>query len=142
MYVGLFLSFFGLASCDVGDDDVVCATGPLQLYLEFVDKETGENLYSNDTFQTAAIEITDEDGVLVPYEFISDINRTFLQLTLGREVGEKVITIAVNEELSLDLEIAIAVLEDTCRSYYISEFDAPGYEYDQGGVAGVVRILF
>ncbi|MCM4160403.1 hypothetical protein DHB64_10925 [Antarcticibacterium sp. W02-3] len=142
MYVGLFLSFFGLASCDVSDDEVPCITGPVQLYLEFVEKQTGENLYANDTFQTATLEVTDEDGVLVPFEFVQDLNRTFLKLTFEREVGEKLITLAIKEDVSLDLELTIAVLEDSCRSYYISEFEVPGYEYDQGGVAGVVRILF
>lgn len=141
MFVGVLLFFFGLASCDFGDDDIICATGPVQLHLEFVDKETGENLYSNDTFQQAAIEISDEDGVLVPYTFIQDLGRTFLRLDLGMEAGEKVITIAANEEISLDLELTIAAQEGNCTSYYISEFEVPGYEYDQEGVAGVVRIL-
>lgn len=142
MYLGIFISFFGLTSCNVGDDDLVCATGPVELYLEFVGEETGENLYSNGTFQQGSIEITNEEGAQVPYNFIRDLDRTFLRLNLGMEAGEQVITIEANDEVILDLELTIAAQEGNCTSYYISEFEVPGYEYDQEGAPGVVRILF
>lgn len=142
MFLGLFLSFFGLASCDVSDDDVVCVTNPVELFLEFVEEETGDNLYSNGIFQEAELEITDEDGLPVPYSFIRDRDRTFLQVSLGMEEGERIITIQPDTEISVEIELALGRLQDTCGSYYISEFDVVNYDYDQDGLPGVVRILF
>lgn len=142
VFLGLILSFFGLASCDVSDDDVACVTNPVELFLEFVEEETGDNLYSNGTFQEAEMEITDEDGVLVPYTFIRDQDRTFLQVSLGVEEGDRIITIQPGTEVSVEIELALARLQDSCGTYYISEFEVSNYEYDQDGFPGVVRILF
>ncbi|HSI69382.1 MAG TPA: hypothetical protein VK941_04055 [Gillisia sp.] len=142
VFLGMILSFFGLASCDVGDNDTPCITRPVELFLEFVEEETGENLYSNNTFEQADLEITDEDGGDVPFTFIRDLDRTFLQLSLGMEEGERVISIQPDAEVSLDIELTLARLQDSCGSYYISEFDVTNYDYDQDGFPGVVRILF
>lgn len=142
MFLGFFLSFSGMASCDVVDDDRVCTTGPVELFLEFVDEETGENLYFNNTFQEAAITITDEDEMEVPFTFIRELDRTVLQVSLGMEEGERVITIQPIAEISLDIELTLTRLQDSCGSYYISKFELPAYEYDQNGFPGVVRILF
>lgn len=142
VFLGLFLSFFGLASCDVSDDDVVCVPHPVELFLELVEEETGDNLYSNGTFLEAELEITDEDGVLVPFTFIRDLDRTFLQVSLGMEEGERIITIQPDTEISVEIEVALDRFQDSCGSYYISEFDVTNYDYDQEGFPGVVRILF
>lgn len=141
VFLGLFLSFMGLASCDV-DDDVQCVTVPVELFLEFIEEETGDNLYSNETFQQAALEVTDENGVEVPFHFIRDLDRTFLRLNLGMEEGERLITIKPDAEVNLDIQLTLARLQDSCGSYYISEFEVPDYDYDQDGFPGVVRILF
>ncbi len=77
-FVLLFFAAFAFNSCSVKNCDVLCNSGPLSLHFELLDKATGENLFTNNTFDPNDIEVSDLDdnNSSVPFTFNdeNDIN--------------------------------------------------------------------
>lgn len=135
----LFLSFIGVTSCSL-DDEQDCVTGPVGFNVEFIDASTGENVYRINRFQPSQLRVTDEDNKLVNFRFITEFEKTFIQVNLGFETGEKTITIELDEETAVDFEITLSAIRENCTTYYISKFDVPNYGFDESGTTGVVRV--
>ena len=136
----LFLSFFSVTSCSLDDDQLDCITGPVGFNIEFIDASTGENVYRVNRFQPSQLRVTDEDNKLVNYRFITELDKTYIQVNLGYETGEKTITMQLDEETSVDFEITMSTIQENCTTYYISKFEVPEYGYDESGTTGIVRV--
>ena len=135
----LFLSFIGVTSCSL-DDEQDCVTGPVGFNVEFIDASTGENVYRINRFQPSQLRVTDEDNKLVNYRFITELEKTFIQVNLGFETGEKIITMQLDQETAVDFEITLSAIRENCTTYYISKFDVPDFEYEESGTTGIVRV--
>ena len=135
----LFLSFIGVTSCSL-DDEQDCVTGPVGFNVEFINASTGENVYRINRFQPSQLRVTDEDNKLVNYRFITELEKTIIQVNLGFETGEKTITMQLDEETVVDFEITLGAIRENCTTYYISKFDVPDYGYDESGTTGIVRV--
>lgn len=135
----LFLSFIGVTSCSL-DDEQDCVTGPVGFNVEFIDATTGENVYRVNRFQPSQLRVTDEDNKLVNYRFITELEKTFIQVNLGFETGEKTITMQLDQETAVDFEITLSAIRENCTTYYISKFEVPDFEYEESGTTGIVRV--
>ena len=135
----LFLSFIGVISCNL-DDEQDCVTGPVGFNVEFIDATTGENVYRINRFQPSQLRVTDEDNKLVNYRFITELEKTFIQVNLGFETGEKTITMQLDQETAVDFEITLSAIRENCTTYYISKFEVPDFEYEESGTTGIVRV--
>lgn len=135
----LFLSFIGVTSCSL-DDEQDCVTGPVGFNVEFIDATTGENVYRINRFQPSQLRVTDEDNKLVNYRFITELEKTFIQVNLGFETGEKTITMQLDQETAVDFEITLSAIRENCTTYYISKFEVPDFEYEESGTTGIVRV--
>jgi len=139
-FICLLITVMGLASCSLGDDQENCITGPVGYNVEFIDAESGENVYRNNRFQAAQLRVTDEDNKFVTYRFITEQEKTYIQVNLGFEKGDKVITMKLNDETSVDFKVTISQLQEACTTYYISKLEVPVYGYDESGTPGVIRV--
>lgn len=139
--IGLFLiTIMSVSSCSLDDNEQDCVTGPVGYNVEFVDAESGENLYRNNRFQAAQLKVTDEDNKVVPYRFITEQDKTFIQVNLGFETGDKTITMQLDDETAVDFEVSISLLQETCTTYYLSKLEVPEYGFEQSGTPGVIRV--
>ena len=137
----LFLTFIVITSCSLDDEQQDCVTGPVGFNVEFIDASTGENVYSINRFQPSELRIMDEDNKLVNYRFITELNKTYIQVNLGFETGEKIITMQLDDETSVDFELTLSTIRENCTTYYISKFEVPDYEYEESGNTGIVRVV-
>src|SRR5690606_17197673 len=136
----LLITVLGISSCSLGDDQQDCITGPAGYNVEFIDAETGENLYRNNRFQAAQLRVTDEDNKLVSHRFVTEMDKTFIQVNLGFETGEKTITMKLDDETAVDFKVTISQIQETCTTNYISKLEVPEYGYDESGTQGVIRV--
>ena len=139
-FIRLLFIALGVSSCSLDDDQQDCVTGPVGYNVEFIDLESGENLYRNNRFQAAQLRVTDEDNKLVTYRFINEQDKTFIQVNLGFETGEKTITMKLDDETAVEFEVTISQIQETCTTYYISKLEVPDYGYDESGTPGVIRV--
>ncbi len=136
----LFLSFLSAISCGFDDEEPLCVTGPVGFNVEFIDAVTGENVYRTSRFQSSQLQVTDEDNKLVNYRFITELDKTFIQVNLGFETGDKIITMKLDDETAVDFEITLSSLQENCTTYYISNFNVRDFEWDEAGATGFIRI--
>ena len=135
----LLFTLAGFTSCGLDDDQTDCITGPVGFNVEFVDAESGENLYRNDTFQSAQLKITDEDDKQVAYRFITELDKTFIQVNLGFETGDKVVTMQLDDVTAVEFELTLSMLQESCKTYYISDLEVPEYGYTSDAT-GIIRV--
>jgi len=137
--LGLILTL-GFTSCDLDDVQQDCITGPVGFNVEFIDSESGENLYRNNTYQTSQLRVTDEDDKQVNYRFINEMDKTYIQVNLGFETGEKVVTMQLDDETAVDFELTLSMIQENCKTYYISDLEVPEYGYEESGTTGIIRV--
>ncbi len=136
----LILLLISVTSCSLDDDQQDCVTGPVGFNVEFIDAITGENLYRINRFQPSQLRVTDEDNKLVNYRFVTELDKTYIQVNLGFETGEKIITLYLDEETSVDFELTLSSLQENCTTYYISKFEVPEYGWEESTTTGIVRV--
>lgn len=136
----LILSFLSVISCGLDDEEPLCVTGPVGFNVEFIDAVTGENVYRTGRFQPSQLWVTDEVNKLVNYRFITEMDKTFIQVNLGLETGDKIITMKLDGETAVDFEITLSSLQENCTTYYISKFNVPDLDWDESETTGIIRV--
>ncbi|APU67928.1 hypothetical protein [Christiangramia flava] len=135
------LVFVVFMSCDSSDDcsDFACNSGPAGFIIELVDSETGENLFTNGTFEEDQLNLvkTSEDGE-GSWSFISedDVNllsiATFEGVTYSVQIsGEEVFQVAVDAE---------GVTEDCCFYTQVNDFEITGADVEQDATTYVYKV--
>lgn len=122
-------------------EDKICLTPPPSFTFEIIDAETGENLFTNGTSNTADIQFRDEENRPIDWIFISENDLNVISLGIGLEAGLNSYLL----NLSPDLGIAISLqseqkTENCCTFYEISEFSISPYEYEQSSTTGFFRV--
>lgn len=136
----LFLSIVLVTSCGLDDDPQRCVTGPVGFNVEFIDATTGVNLYSNNRFQQSQLRVTDQDNNLINHRFITQPDKTYIQVNLSFETGERTITMKLDDDTTVDFELTISSVQEGCTTYYISKFEVPDFGYYESNTPGIVRV--
>lgn len=75
----LLISFLFFQSCNSGDCNQNCTSPPLTFGFELLDKTTGENLFTNGTYEQSQIEIANLSGTEnIPFTFIDENNQNII----------------------------------------------------------------
>ncbi|MDT0641479.1 hypothetical protein RM553_01420 [Zunongwangia sp. F363] len=137
---------FLFSACDSNSncEDYSCFTPPEAFEFEFIDATSGENLFTNGTFQEEDISITDQsEDSDVDVVFISENDYNILQVgSIGWETENTDYLIEIGEEVSFRLLVdADRVTEDCCSFTRINSVEIEGAEYERQEETGVYQIL-
>jgi len=144
------LKFFGLIllifvqSCKSDDcEDIDCFTPPLSFAFDIVDKETGENLFSNGTYGPEQIEVfNSEDGSRRGFDFISENGVNIIRIgSIGweSEIADIVLQIAEEEILNLYVD-SERVTENCCNFSKYNEIRIDNADFDLNDQSGIYTI--
>ena len=131
-YLLLFLFIF-LHGCDNNDcEDLLCFTPPTSFVFEIVDKESGENLFTNGTYMPEQIEVLNtDDNSKRTFGFLSedDINLIVIaSIGWETEVAKVVLKIAGEDILNLYVD-AERASENCCSFSKYNETRIDNAEY-------------
>jgi len=141
----LFLAAFALNSCSVDTCDVDCTSGPLTLNFELKDKITGENLFTNGTFDPADIQVLDLDknkSKLI-FTFYPDDDRNIINLGSfgwGTNIVNYIVKVGERNIFTLHLD-AEQKTEDCCSFVQVNNLEIKDAESSQNPENGVYEIL-
>lgn len=117
----LFTLIIILQSCNNDDNcDQDCFTPPNTFLFEVVDKTSGENLFTNKTYNPEDIIITDSlnDNQSVAYTFISEDNLNLIQIgSIGWETEIVNLNINISEDHIFDLYVDVERKSENCCSF-------------------------
>jgi len=129
--------------CDkFGKDCGECFTPHPSFIFEFIDKDNGENLFTNKTFDVDKVSVTDKDGKSHEFELMTedDINVLILR-TVGLDLEPNTYTIKLNEKTSVKFDLDIDKKHTECCTYFeVKTFVIYDYEIINNSYTIIVKI--
>jgi hypothetical protein len=126
--------------CDDTDEGILCATGPVGLTFEVVDKETGKNLFANGSYEENQLTIVDKKGEAVEFSFLAE--REVLNVLLGWGSKSDTYTVNIGEEITFT--IAFTLQESSsgdCTSTGLTALEIEGATFEISENSEVATIL-
>jgi len=131
-------------SCD-SNDCGVCFTPPENFAFEIVDKTSGENLFSNGTYDSGNIEITDNlnDNRPVEFRFISENNINLIEIgSIGWETEIVNLKIEISNNHIFDFYVDVERKMGDCCSYTeYNEISIGESEFELDTQRGIYKIF-
>lgn len=119
-------------------EDFLCNSGPASFQLELVDKDSGENLFTNGTFSQEDLEVTNTSGTEAEYRFSDENNLNFLQISTFESVAYSVkINGTEIFKISIDAE---GVTKDCCFHTEVNEFKIENADFEQDQNTGIYKV--
>ena len=132
-----------LNSCD-DCDDKYCFTPPSRFTFELVDKTTKENLFTNETFSSNEISVTNlVDNSNLEFDFIDEDDVNLIQInSIGweSETVDALITVSGIDIFNLIVD-AERTSEDCCTFTKYNEIRIENAEFELSDENGIYTIL-
>ncbi len=136
----LLLLVISSYSCNINDCQDY-ETGPPIMYVEIVDADSGENLFTNDTYQASDLEIINKNGVDVDFYFIDENDYNMIQFTPYSYSEKNIIYIKVGEDIDAKILFDVVDHSGECYSaYFIENKEVENYPYELVSNTGVLKI--
>ena len=132
-----------LISCKLDNDCGDCFTPPRQFNFDFIDKDTSENLFLNETFSEDDISIKDESNNEIEFQFINyNDSHVILSLNnIGWELDPKTYTIKLSPEVSVVFELDMDSKRENCCTFFIvKEFNLQTFEYTELTTTRIIQV--
>lgn len=145
--INLILVLFVLIIQSCNDDDEcnqLCFTPPQTFEFEIVDKESGENLFTNGTFNSNDITITDNlnNNESVEFSFISENNVNLIQIgSIGWKTEIVNLKIDISDNHIFNFYIDAERVEDCCSHTEYNEINLTDSEFELDNQTGIYKIL-
>ena len=140
----LALVLFTLSCKDDDCGDILCFTEPPPCEFELVDKTTGENLFTNGTFNPQDIKVINlADQRAVEFDFIFQNDNNVIRIyTIGWQTETVNYTIQMSSEPLFELFVDAERLNTDCCSYTeYNEIRIENTEFKQDPSTGIYKIL-
>jgi len=132
-----------LSCSDKDCEDIDCFSPPYMFVFDIVDKDTGENVFTSETYTPDQISVLNsEDGSAREYDFIDENNVNLIRIgSIGwtTEIAQVDLIIADKTILKLYVD-AERVTEDCCNFSVYNEFSIDDAEYEQNQQTGVYTV--
>ncbi|MDN3641457.1 hypothetical protein QWY87_02000 [Lutimonas halocynthiae] len=132
-------------ACDDKDcEDVLCFTPPMPFAFELVDKDTGENLFTNGSYDSNDIEVLNvSDNSRREFVFISENDLNIIQIgSIGWDSEIAEVVLKVGDETILNLYVdSERISEDCCNFTKYNEIRIDNAEYELDQQRGIYTIL-
>ncbi|MDT0689192.1 membrane lipoprotein lipid attachment site-containing protein [Salegentibacter sp. F188] len=132
---------FILSGCNENCDDTACFTPPPPFNFEFIDADTGENLFTSGTLEEDDISVTNQADN--SERFISEDDYNVLNIgDIGWETESVNYLIEVGERISFSLLVdAERRNEDCCSFTRINSTEIQDSEFEHAENSDLIRIL-
>ena len=132
-----------LQSCN-SDECVNCFTPPRSFLFEILDKNSGENLFTNGTFTADEIQITNiSDDSPIEFTFISENGQNIIELnSIGWKTEIVDLNIKIANNTIFDFYVDAKRLKGECCDYTeFKEIIISGTAFEVDDTTGIYRIL-
>ena len=136
-----------LQSCINDDNDCnkLCFSPPESFRIEIVDKTSGENLFTNGTYESINIKITDilNNNKSVEFTFISENNLNLIQIgSIGWKTEIVNLKIDISNKHIFDFYVDAKRKSENCCSFtQYNEISITQSEFELDTQTGIYKIL-
>ena len=134
-----------IQACDNNDcEDLLCFTPPIGFAFELVDKDSGENLFTNGTYNPDNIEVLNVlDNSKREFSFISENEVNIIRIgSIGWETEIAGVVLKVGDASILNLYVdSERVSENCCNFSKYNEIRIDNAEYELDQQSGIYTIF-
>ena len=134
-----------IQACDNNDcEDLLCFTPPIGFAFELVDKDSGENLFTNGTYNPDNIEVLNVlDNSKREFSFISENDINIIRIgSIGWETEIADVVLKVGDASILNLYVdSERVSENCCNFSKYNEIRIDNAEYELDQQSGIYTIF-
>jgi hypothetical protein len=136
------LAFFLMTACS-NEECGECFSPPNYFVFELVDSNTGENLFTNETFNPEDIEVLDASDHPVEFSFIDENDINLIEIyTIGWQTEIVNYRINIASENLFDLYVdAERLSEDCCSFTRYNEIEISNAEFSLSAETEIYKIL-
>lgn len=118
-FISLIIIAILFVNCNNGCDDIDCFTPPPTFLIEILDKQTGENLFTNGTYEESQINIKDlATGNNISFQFISENDYNKIQInTIGWETETVTYIFNIADDVTFNLFVDAERKDGSCCDY-------------------------
>jgi len=130
--------------CKDDECNQLCFTPPQVFQFEIVDKESGENLFTNGTFDSNDITITDilNNNEPVEFSFMSENNVNLIAIaSIGWETEIVNLKIDISDNTIFNFYVDAKIIGDCCSHTEYNEITITDSEFEIDSQTGVYKIL-
>ena len=142
-YIALFTLLLTQA-CDTDDcESQLCFTPPLGFSFELIDKDSGENLFSNGSYDADDIEVVNiNDNSKREFGFISENELNIIRIgSIGWETEITDVVLKVGDKTILNLYVdSERVFENCCGFTKYNEIRIDNAEYEFNQQSGIYTV--
>lgn len=143
-YIALFALLFSL-SCSIDDcKDIACFTPPRGFVFEIVDKESGENLFTNGTYAPEQIQVLNtSDNSKKQFTFLDENEINLIRIgSIGWESEiEEVELIIAGERILILYVDSERVSENCCSFSRYNEIRIDNADYEQEAQSEIYTVF-
>lgn len=144
-FIFLLFAAFLLNSCGVDNCDVDCNSGPLSLNFQLLDKATGENLFTNGTFDKEDIKVLnlDNNNSNVPFTFYDENDINIINLGpfgWGNNIANYLLKVGEQDIFTLRID-AEEKTENCCSFVQVNKLEIENTEFSQNNETGIYEVL-
>ncbi len=142
-YILVLITVF-LISCNKTKDCGECFTPPQSFLFKIVDKTSGENLFTNGTYESSQIEIKNiVDNSNFEFTFIDEDNYNVIQITsIGWQTEVVNISVKIGNDDIFNLYVdAERLSEDCCSFTRYHEIRIDNSEFELDSETGIYKII-
>lgn len=140
----LLLLVLVLSGCS-RDCNQLCFTPPQSFLFEIVDKTTGENLFTNGTYESGDIKVTNtlNNNARIDFTFISENDVNLIQVgSIGWETEIVNLNFTIADKHIFDLYVdADRKMGECCHYTDYKEITIKDVEFEQSSETGIYKIL-
>ncbi len=136
----LFLIFLVLTGCDTTDEGVLCDTGPVGFTFEVVNETTGENLFEDELFEENQLQIANNNGETVEFDF--ETERNVVDVLLGWESKSDAYKVTISGEIEFNIVFTLEKSSSGgCTSTRLTELEIVGATYETSETSDITTIF-
>ena len=145
--INLLLILFIIIFQGCKDDDdcnQLCFTPPQTFQFKIVDKESGENLFTNGMFDSNEITITDNlnNNESIEFSFISEDNINLIQIgSIGWVTQIVSLKIDISDDHIFNFYVDAERIEDCCSHTDYNEINLTNSEFELDSQTGIYKIF-
>jgi hypothetical protein len=132
-------------ACDNNDcEDILCFTPPMGFAFDLVDKDSGENLFTNGSYDSDDIELLNVlDNSKKEFSFISEDDINIIQIgSIGWDSEIEEVVLKVGDAIILNLYVdSERVSENCCNFSKYNEIRIDNAEYELDQQSGIYTIF-
>lgn len=142
LQISAILVLFFATGCD--SPQIICETGPLIYTFEFVDIDSGTNLFDNGTFTPQTpVTVTDlNQNKIIQTTYMKSNNSDRALLVLAFETGTFKYAVNIGDKPAFELSVVTERMKGSqCNGIVKKSIEIKNAEYEEEKTTGIYKIL-